>query len=108
MVSRRDLARLPVNVDVSSKTEPSKVSGELRLMAVGDLMMGSNIRHGEAGLPPNDGKELFTGLADITLGPISRLPILKGRSQTHSQTKSARTERELLLVSNTYTVCDPY
>ena len=65
MLSRRDLARLPVNVEVSSKTEPSKVTGELRLMAVGDLMMGSDIRHGEAGLPPNDGKELFTGLADI-------------------------------------------
>ena len=52
MISRRDLARLPVNVEVSSKTESSKVTGELRLMAVGDLMMGSDIRHGEAGFLP--------------------------------------------------------
>ena len=35
MLSRRDLARLPVNAEVSSKTGPSKVTGELRLMAVG-------------------------------------------------------------------------
>ena len=81
MISRRDLARLPVDVEVSSKTELSSVTGELRLMAVGDLMMGSDIRHGDAGLPPDDGRELFTGLpaimsqADVTFanleGPLS-------------------------------------
>ena len=31
------------------ESDKPKVEGELRLMAVGDLMMGSDIRHGKAG-----------------------------------------------------------
>lgn len=65
MISRRDLARAPVVASDVESVKVNPVKGELRLMAVGDLMMGSDIRHGAAGLPANDGRELFTGLGEI-------------------------------------------
>lgn len=81
MISRRELAREAPQAKPPATHDKPTVEGELRLMAVGDLMMGSDIRHGKAGLPPNDGRELFVGLgevmrqADVTFanleGPLS-------------------------------------
>lgn len=65
MISRRDLAKDSAALSEAVPDKRTTVEGEFRFMAVGDLMMGSDIRHGPAGLPADDGKALFTGLADI-------------------------------------------
>lgn len=69
MKARHDLARetaaLRPNAQSIAATSPAKVQGDIRLMAVGDLMMGSDIRHGKEGLPARNGADLFIGLPDI-------------------------------------------
>ena len=99
MQARRDLAQETLAMQSAQAKGPAsaadataEVRGDIRIMAVGDLMMGSDIRHGKEGLPPRDGADLFVGLpevmtqADVTFvnleGPLSdTLPDQKCRGR---------------------------
>ena len=55
------------------ETEPSG-AGTVRLVAAGDTMMGSDLRRGDRGLPPDEGRQLFEEVAPIfTAGDLAFL-----------------------------------
>jgi len=61
--TRAELAA--VELTLPSVEESPSGQGPVRIVAAGDTMMGSDLRRGPRGLPPNEGRELFADVASV-------------------------------------------